>query len=118
MYINLLDSPGHSEFVSNMITGASQADYAILVIDVPSFENGFSNGGLTKEHSYLIKSLGARDVIVALNKMDLVNWDSKRYHTIKNTMNDFLTKIGFKEVSFLPISAFFGENLNSPTNRW
>ena len=50
--------------------------------------------------------------------MDLVNWDAKRYHTIKNTLTDFLTKIGFKEASFLPMSAFLGENLNSTTNLW
>lgn len=68
--IVFLDSPGHRDFIPNMITGAAQADYAILVIDVTHFDSTFVNGGQTKEHAYIVKSLGVQTIIVAINKMD------------------------------------------------
>ena len=74
--IVFLDSPGHRDFIPNMITGAAQADYAILVIDVTHFESTFISGGQTKEHAYIVKSLGVNKIIVAVNKMDLVEWKS------------------------------------------
>jgi elongation factor 1 alpha-like protein len=72
--IVFLDSPGHRDFIPNMITGAAQADYAILVIDTDNFESSFVGGGQTKEHAYIVKSLGVHKIIIAMNKMDRINW--------------------------------------------
>lgn len=73
---NILDAPGHRDFVPNMIMGASQADCAILVIDCDngSYEGGFI-GESTKEHAILARSLGVTQIIVAINKLDLVKWE-------------------------------------------
>ena len=80
----ILDAPGHRDFVPNMIMGASQADCAILVIDgnISEFERGFDGGG-TKEHAILARSLGVTQVCVAVNKLDLVDWSAHRFNEIK-----------------------------------
>ena len=67
-----MDSPGHRDFIPNMITGAAQADYAILVVDVDNFEGSFDGGGQTKEHAYIVRSLGVHKLIVTINKMDRI----------------------------------------------
>ena len=77
--IIFLDSPGHRDFIPNMITGAAQADYAILVIDTDNFESSFIGGGQTKEHAYIVKSFGVHKLIVAMNKMDRIKWDPQKF---------------------------------------
>ncbi|GFS41987.1 translation elongation factor EF1A/initiation factor IF2gamma family protein [Actinidia rufa] len=115
-HVVLLDSPGHKDFVPNMISGAAQADAAILVIDasVGSFEAGMdSTGGQTREHAQLIRSFGAAQVIVAINKMDVVEYSKERFDTIKTQVGAFLRSCGFKDssVSWVPLSAIENQNL-------
>jgi len=110
----ILDAPGHRDFVPNMIMGASQADCAILVIDgnTSEFERGFEGGG-TKEHAILARSLGVTQICVAVNKLDLVGWSADRYKEIVEKVQPFLKQIGFRPqaIEFVPISGLVGTNL-------
>lgn len=115
-HVVLLDSPGHKDFVPNMISGATQADAAILVIDASlgSFEAGMdSTGGQTREHAQLIRSFGVDKIIVGVNKMDVVDYSKERFHTIKQQLGTFLRSCGFKDssVSWIPLSAMENQNL-------
>lgn len=120
----LLDSPGHKDFVSNMISGATQADAAILVIDasIGSFEAGmeYGNGiiGQTREHAQLIRSFGIEHIIIAVNKMDTVTYSKERYDSIKSLLGTFLRSYGFKEsnVTWIPLSAMENQNLVTPAS--
>jgi len=116
--INLLDAPGHRDFIPNMITGAGQADCAILVINSVKgeFETGFEQGGQTREHSLLVKSLGVSQLVVAVNKMDMCDWSKERFTEICKKLGTFLIKqVGFKEndIIFVPCSGLIGENLTT-----
>lgn len=118
----LLDAPGHRDFVPNMISGAAQADAAVLVVDASlgAFEAGLDgegqSGGQTREHAQLVRSLGVEQLIVAVNKMDAVNYSQKRYDFIKGSLHSFLRQCGFKEaaISWIPVCAMEGENLIAP----
>ncbi|KAM7199651.1 HBS1-like protein [Rhypophila sp. PSN 637] len=109
----ILDAPGHRDFIPNMIAGASQADFAILVIDsaTGAFESGLK--GQTREHALLIRSMGVARIIVAVNKLDTVNWAQDRFDEIKHQISGFLTGTGFqlKNVAFVPVSGLNGDNL-------
>ena len=109
----ILDAPGHSDFVPNMIAGASQADFAILVIDASTgnFESGLR--GQTKEHALLIRSMGVQRVIVAVNKIDVVQWSRDRFDEIVQQISAFLTSAGFlpKNLGFLPCAGLTGDNV-------
>ncbi|KAG6158815.1 hypothetical protein E4U37_005091 [Claviceps purpurea] len=113
----ILDAPGHRDFVPNMIAGASQADFAILVIDANTgaYEKGLK--GQTKEHVLLLRSLGVQRLIVAVNKLDMVGWSQERFDEISQQVLGFLTGLGFqsKLVSFIPISGLNGDNIASKT---
>ncbi|KAJ9640515.1 hypothetical protein H2199_006054 [Coniosporium tulheliwenetii] len=112
----ILDAPGHRDFIPNMIAGASQADFAILVIDAGtnSFESGLK--GQTKEHALLVRSMGVQRLIVAVNKMDMVSWSEDRFQEISQQMSAFLTSAGFqpKNVTFVPCSGLTGGNVVNP----
>lgn len=112
----LLDCPGHRNYVQNMISGAAQADVANLVISakVGEFESGFERDGQTREHAMLAKSLGARFLVVIINKMDTVNWSEDRFNYIKNSLETFLyTSCGFERsaVSWVAISGLTTINM-------
>ncbi|CAF0857513.1 unnamed protein product [Rotaria sordida] len=117
-HFTILDAPGHRCFVPNMIGGASQADIAILVISARKgeFETGFERGGQTREHTMLVKTVGVRNLIVLVNKMDdqTVNWDEARYREIEGKLSLYLKMCGFKsekDTIFIPCSGRTGAML-------
>ncbi|KDP33440.1 hypothetical protein JCGZ_07011 [Jatropha curcas] len=117
-HVVLLDSPGHKDFVPNMISGATQADAAILVIDscFGAFEAGMdSKKGQTREHAQLIRSFGVDQIIVGINKMDAVDYSKDRFDFIKTQLRTFLRSCGFKDslISWIPFSAMENQNLVS-----
>ncbi|CAN0255060.1 unnamed protein product [Lampetra planeri] len=113
--VTLMDAPGHKDFIPNMITGAAQADVALLVVDsiTGEFEAGFEAGGQTREHALLVRSLGVTQLAVAINKMDMLNWSKERFEEITSKLGQFLKQAGFKEseVTYIPTSGLSGENL-------
>ncbi len=116
-YFTIVDCPGHRDFVKNMITGASQADAAILVC---AAKEGVQSQ--TKEHVFLSRTLGINQLIIALNKMDEVNYDKARYDQVKADLSTLLKMVGYKpdEINFIPTSAFKGDNLAklSENTKW
>ncbi|MHA1650186.1 MAG: elongation factor 1-alpha, partial [Candidatus Helarchaeota archaeon] len=123
-YFTLIDAPGHRDFVKNMITGSSQADAAILVVSAKTgeFEAGISAGGQTREHAFLSRTLGVSQLIVAINKMDTVDWSEDRYKEVRDEVKDLLKMVGFPvdKIQFVPVSAWTGDNLaeKSPKMPW
>lgn len=116
--VTLLDAPGHRDFIPNMISGAYQADVAILVVNATQdeFETGFGPGGQTREHALLVRSLGVSQLIVAVNKLDTAGWSEPRFTEISTKLGKFLRKeVGFKEadLQFVPVSGLTGANLAS-----
>jgi len=128
-HYTIIDAPGHRDFIKNMISGAAQADVALLM--VPSNKGGFETSiakgnhkkgevqGQTRQHARLCHLLGIEQVIVGINKMDdkSVNWSEDRYKEIKGEVDKMLTKIGYKtkKIPFIPMSGFNGDNLNEPS---
>jgi len=113
----IIDAPGHRDFIKNMITGTSQADVAILVCAAGTgeFEAGFGKEGQTREHALLAYTMGIKQVIVGVNKMDSTTppYDKERFEDISKEVIDYLKKIGFqqKNVTIVPYSGFVGDNL-------
>jgi elongation factor 1-alpha len=114
-FFTLIDAPGHKDFIKNMITGASEADAAILVISVKPGETEASiePGGQGREHAFLAKTLGVGQIVVALNKMDDVNWQEGRYKEVKDNVEKMLKSVGYNtaKVNFVPVSGWKGDNL-------
>jgi elongation factor 1-alpha len=125
-YVTIIDAPGHRDFIKNMITGTSQADCAVLVIasGQGEFEAGISKNGQTREHALLAYTLGVKQMIVAVNKMDdkSVNYSQARYDEIKKEVSAYIKKVGYNpdKVSFVPISGWTGDNMleKSPNLEW
>jgi bifunctional enzyme CysN/CysC len=109
------DCPGHEQYTRNMVTGASTADLAVILIDA-------RKGVLvqTRRHSYLAKLLGIRNIVLAVNKMDLIDYDQARYNAIVNDYTAFAASIGIAEFTPMPISGFKGDNIteHSPHTPW
>jgi len=102
----IIDAPGHKEFLKNMITGASRADAAILVIGA---DEGVREQ--SRRHGYLLSMLGIRNLIVVVNKMDLVGYSEKRFREIEQDYRKFLKQLGLNAHTFIPASAREGENV-------
>jgi len=116
-YFTIIDAPGHRDFIKNMITGTSQADCAILVVasGQGEFEAGISKEGQTREHALLAFTLGVKQMIVCVNKMDdgSVMYSEARYNEIQEEVSAYLKKVGYKpaKIPFVPISGWAGDNM-------
>ncbi|QPV63679.1 translation elongation factor EF-1 subunit alpha [Halosimplex litoreum] len=107
-FFTIVDCPGHRDFVKNMITGASQADNAVLVV---AADDGVQPQ--TQEHVFLARTLGIGEMIVAINKMDLVDYEEGRYQEAVEEVTDLLNQVRFdtENAKFIPVSAFEGDNI-------
>uniref|UniRef100_A0A4X1VYQ7 Elongation factor 1-alpha n=1 Tax=Sus scrofa TaxID=9823 RepID=A0A4X1VYQ7_PIG len=120
-YITIIDAPGHRDFIKNMITGTSQADCAVLIVasGVGEFESGISKNGQTREHALLAYTLGVKQLIVAVNKMDITEppYCSTRFEEISREVKTYIKKIGYDAdtVPFVPISGWLGDNMIEPS---
>ncbi|KAG5560663.1 hypothetical protein RHGRI_003856 [Rhododendron griersonianum] len=116
-YCTVIDAPGHRDFIKNMITGTSQADCAILIIDSTTggFEAGISKDGQTREHALLAFTLGVKQMICCCNKMDATTpkYSKARYEEIVKEVSSYLKKVGYNpdKIPFVPISGFEGDNM-------
>merc|ERR1711988_1568994 len=120
-YVTIIDAPGHRDFIKNMITGTSQADCAVLIVaaGVGEFEAGISKNGQTREHALLAYTLGVKQLIVAVNKMDSTEpkYSEKRFGEIVSEVSNYIKRIGYnpKTVAFVPISGWHGDNMIQAT---
>ncbi len=114
-FYTLIDAPGHRDFIKNMITGASEADASILVVSVKPGETEAATepGGQAREHAFLSRTLGVGQIVVALNKMDDVNYGEARFNEVKEIVEKMLKMVGYNtaKVNFIPVSAWKGDNL-------
>ena len=106
------DTPGHEQYTRNMVTGASTADAAVLMVDA-------RKGVLTqtRRHTYLVSLLGIRHIVVAINKMDLVDYSEKIFNRIQEDFSAFAKQVGLEHVTFIPVSAFKGDNITAPSEK-
>jgi sulfate adenylyltransferase subunit 1 len=108
----IIDAPGHKEFLKNMISGAANAEAALLIID--------ANEGIqeqSKRHGYILSLLGIKKVYVIVNKMDLIDYSEEKFNIIYNKMNSFLNSLGVYPLRFIPVSAFNGENIVTSSDK-
>src|SRR6266571_1884955 len=116
-FYTIIDAPGHRDFIKNMITGASQADVAILVISAKKgeFEVAIGPGGQAREHAYLARTLGVKQLVVAINKMDdqTVKYTEERYKEARKELEGLLKTVGYdvSKINFVPTSGWLGDNL-------
>jgi len=115
--VTIIDAPGHRDFIKNMITGTSQADCAILIVasSTGEFEAGISKNGQTREHALLAYTLGVKQMIVGVNKIDNTDppYSEPRFREIQKEVEGYVKKVGYnpKEVAFVPISGWHGDNM-------
>jgi len=120
-YVTIIDAPGHRDFIKNMITGTSQADCAVLIVaaGVGEFEAGISKEGQTREHALLAYTLGVKQLIIGVNKMDSTAppFSEARFTEIQKEVSGYIKKIGYnpKSVAFVPISGWNGDNMLEPS---
>ena len=117
LYVTIIDAPGHRDFIKNMITGTSQADCAVLIVAAGTgeFEAGISKNGQTREHVLLCFTLGVKQLIVAVNKMDTTEprYSEARFNEISKEVSAYVKKVGYNPVTvpIIPISGFNGDNM-------
>jgi elongation factor 1-alpha len=114
-YFTLIDAPGHRDFVKNMITGASQADAGVLVV---AADDGIMPQ--TREHAALAFTLGVNQLVVAINKMDLVDYKKEVYEKLRSEILEMLRVVGYRNADkfpFVPVAAFYGENVTKPSEK-
>jgi len=104
------DTPGHVQYTRNMATGASTCDFAVLLVDA---RNGVLSQ--TRRHACIVSLLGIKKIAVAVNKMDLIGYDEKRFDEIADDFNAFAAPLGFEDVAFIPLSALKGDNVIAPS---
>nr|XP_029135780.1 elongation factor 1-alpha-like [Labrus bergylta] len=120
-YVTIIDAPGHRDFIKNMITGTSQADCAVLIVaaGVGEFEAGISKNGQTREHALLAFTLGVKQLIIGVNKMDSTEppYCESRFEEITKELSTYIKKVGYnpKAVAFVPISGWHGDNMLEPS---
>jgi elongation factor 1-alpha len=114
-FFTLIDAPGHRDFVKNMITGASEADCAVLVLSAKEGETdtAIAPGGQAREHAFLLKTLGVAQIIVAVNKMDSADYKEDAYKAVVEKGRELVKQCGYKpdNVPFIPVSGWKGDNL-------
>ena len=114
-FFTLIDAPGHRDFIKNMITGASEADAAVLVLSAKEGETdtAIAPGGQAREHAFLLKTLGVKQLIVAINKMDDSKFSEDAFNAAKGKGEQLVKSVGYKveEVPFVPVSGWTGDNL-------
>lgn len=120
-YFTIIDAPGHADFVKNMITGASQADAAVLVVSGKKgeMEVGIAANGQTREHAYLAQTLGVKQLVVAINKADAYDYSEERFKECKEAVSGLLRNIGFpvKKIPFIPVSGMKGDSLTDKSEK-
>jgi len=122
-YVTIIDAPGHRDFIKNMITGTSQADCAVLIVAAGTgeFEAGISKNGQTREHALLAYTLGVKQMIIGVNKMDSTEppYSGARFEEIKKEVQTYIKKIGYNPdtVPFVPISGWHGDNMLEPSTK-
>ncbi|MFP3224598.1 MAG: translation elongation factor EF-1 subunit alpha [Nitrososphaeria archaeon] len=122
-FFTLIDAPGHRDFVKNMITGASQADAAVLVVSAKEgeAETALAEGGQAREHAFLLKTLGVNQLIVLINKMDITQppYSKERYEQVKKQVLDLLKLVGYKvdTIQVIPVSGWNGDNLTEKSDK-
>jgi elongation factor 1-alpha len=122
-YVTIIDAPGHRDFIKNMITGTSQADCAVLIVasSTGEFEAGISKNGQTREHALLAYTLGVKQMIVGINKIDNTEppYSESRYNEIRKEVESYVKKVGYspKAVPYVPISGWHGDNMVEPSEK-
>ena len=111
-YYTVVDVPGHQEFIKNMLTGASHAQIAVLVV---SCVDGVQEQ--TRRHAFLVNMLGIKDIIIAINKMDMIDYREEIFQTLKAEVSKLLASLDYSGNKYIPISAIEGDNIYNPSNR-
>jgi len=111
-FYTIIDCPGHKEFIRKMLTGASQADAAVLVV---SSKEGIEPQ--TKEHLFLIKTLGINQLIVAVNKMDTIEYNEEAFKKFSRKLTEMLSALGYGDIPIVPVSAYYGDNVTGKSEK-